>query len=90
MRFLVVPLSLLIIGLVFLIYVWMARRAEARRKELRDARQARVRAVGALREVKREVDTQVTAYPQLGFLQTMLQEQIEFVTEEPDRKEIAR
>jgi hypothetical protein len=87
-RYLVVPLIVLIIGLVFLLYVWTDRRRKAQVAELREARDGWVRATAALKDVKREVDAQVAAYPQLYFLQTLVQEKLEDVT--INRKELTR
>jgi type II secretory pathway pseudopilin PulG len=86
-RYLAVPLIVLIIGLVFLLYVWTDRRRKVRAAELREARGQRDQAIAALQEVKKEVEAQVAAYPQLFFLEEMLRQKLTIVTE---RKELTR
>ena len=89
MRYLVVPAALLIIGRVFLLYVWTDRRRTVRREELNAARHQAGLGILGLERVQKEIGVQVTAgYTDMGALAVLVQDHLDLIKEVPNRKEI--
>ncbi len=90
MRVLAPVLIVLIIAVFVLLAIRMTRKQNVRKAELDEARrQARI-GLNGLKELQREIGTQVTAgYFDVGPLATTIQDYLELM-ETPERKELKR